>query len=244
MATQPKPAPGDLKAAPAPAGAKPEREPLLVDLGFQAREMLPLLVFAGLYALLLYTALFLPLNRSIAREPDLGIRVILQAQLGEIHLRLWPLLVVAGLLAAYLRIYRTLGVLRPVYRLHYALHGVAAGESPTLRVKKGEEFRFLEEDIAQLNQKMKLIATRNRDILLNVNAHMKTLADRLAADEIIARADLDPRHLDDGVLRLVDSAPQLVPLGCRRRSDRGQRREPFRLYPGHFSLHRSRAQVP
>jgi len=84
-----------------------------------------------------------------------------------------------------------LRVLRPVYRLHYALTASVAGESQPLRIRKGEEFRFLEEDVAQLNQKMKLIATRNRDILLNVNAHIKTLADRLAADEIIARADLE-----------------------------------------------------
>jgi len=208
MATQPKSAPGDLKDAPPPAGAKPERGPVLVDLRFQAREMLPLLFFAGLYALLLYAVLFFPLNRSIAREPDLGIRIILQAQLGEIQLRFWPLLAVAGLLAAYLRIYRTLGVLRPVYRLHYALQAIAAGESPALRVKKGEEFRFLEEDIAQLSQKMKLIATRNRDILLNVNAHIKTLADRLAADEIIARADLE--EVVAAVRAQLDKAPELA----------------------------------
>jgi hypothetical protein len=118
------------------------------------------------------------------------------------------LLVVAGLLAAYLRIYRTLAVLRPLYRLHYALRAVAAGEFPSVRVKKGEEFRFLEEDVAQLNQKMKLIATRNRDILLNVNAHMKTLSDRLAADEIIARADLE--EVVAAVRAQLDKAPELA----------------------------------
>ncbi len=207
MATQPRSAPDDLKGAPAPAGAKPEREPLLVDLRFQAREILPLLFFAGLYALLLYAVLFFPLSRTIASEPDLGIRVILQAHLAEIHLRLWPLLVVAGLLAAYVRIYRSLRVLRPVYRLHYALNAILAGESQPLRIRKGEEFRFLEEDVAQLNQKMKLIATRNRDILLNVNAHIKTLADRLAADEIIPRADLE--EVVAAVRAQLDKAPEL-----------------------------------
>jgi hypothetical protein len=208
MATQAKPTAASAKdkGARVPAGPKREREPLLLDAGFQTRDMLPLLLFAGLYALLLYALLFFPLSRTIAREPDMGIRVILQAHLWEIHLRLWPLLLVAGLLAAYIRFYRTLRVARPVYRLHYLLHSIAAGDYQPLRIGPKEEFRFLEDDVAQLNQKMKLVATRNRDILLNVNAHIKRLADRLAADEIIARADLE--DVIAAVRAQLDKAPE------------------------------------
>jgi hypothetical protein len=170
---------------------KRERETLLVDLGFQLRELLPMAIFVGIYAVLLFAFLFLPLSRRIAAEPDMGVGIILQGHLGQIHLHLWALLLVAGFAAAYFRIYRSLRVLRPVYRLHYALRDVAAGEQPTLPIRSGEEFGFLAEDVAQLNQKMRLLSTRNRDTLLSVNAHIKRMNERLNTGEIIPRADIE-----------------------------------------------------
>jgi hypothetical protein len=162
---------------------KRERETLLVDLGFQLRELLPMAIFVGIYAVLLFAFL--------AAEPDMGVGIILQGHLGQIHLHLWALLLVAGFAAAYFRIYRSLRVLRPVYRLHYALRDVAAGEQPTLPIRSGEEFGFLAEDVAQLNQKMRLLSTRNRDTLLSVNAHIKRMNERLNTGEIIPRADIE-----------------------------------------------------
>ena len=179
----------------APSQAAPEtkreREPLLVDLGFQLRELLPMALFVAIYAVLLFAFLFLPLSRRIAAEPDMGVGIILQGHLSQIHLYLWALLLVAALAAAYFRIYRSLRVLRPVYRLHYALRDVAAGEQPALRIQAGEEFSFLAEDVAQLNQKMKLLSARNRDTLLNVNAYIKRMNERLESGEIIPRADIE-----------------------------------------------------
>lgn len=178
----------------APAtGAKTgkERPPLWLDPGFQLRAFLPLLVFAVVYAVLLYVLLFLPLDRNVADEVDLGVRAILRGQIGEIHLRVWPLLGVAGLLAAYVSFYQALHTVRPVYRLHETLKELAAGEYRSLRLEPGEAFRFFEDDVGQLSQKMKLIAARNRDILFSVNAHVTKLASRLAADEVIPRADLE-----------------------------------------------------
>lgn len=170
---------------------KREREPLLVDVGFQLRELVPLILFAVFYAVLLLVVLFLPLNDKIGSEPDMGVRIILQEHVNEIHLRLWPLLLVAFFFAGYFRIYRSLRVIRPVYRLHHTLNDIAAGEHPAFRITGREEFRFLEEDVAQLNQKMKLLSSRNRDILLNVNAHVKKMSDRVAGGEIVPRADLE-----------------------------------------------------
>jgi hypothetical protein len=173
--------------------AKPEKErlPLWYDTGFQLRAFLPVLVFAGAFLVLVYLLIFPPLEGSVAAETDLGIRAILSAQLDELRWRLSPLLGVALLLAAYLSFYQALHVVRPIYRLHEVLRALAAGEHPSLRMEKGEAFRFFEDDVSQLNTKMKLIASRNRDILFGVNAHVTRLASRLAADEVIPRADLE-----------------------------------------------------
>lgn len=176
----------------APA-AKPQKQrpPLWLDSDFQLRAFLPILLFAGAFLLLVFLLIFPALERSIATESDLGVRAILSAQLDELRWRLWPLLGVAALLAAYLAFYQALRVVRPLHRLHDVLKSIASGEHQSLRIEKGESFRFFEDDVSQLNTKMKLIASRNRDILFGVNAHVTRLASRLAADEVIPRADLE-----------------------------------------------------
>lgn len=196
-----------MVAKPSPEKAKREREPLLIDMGFQMREIVPLLLFAGVYAVLLGMVLFLPLQEKIAAEPDMGVRLILQEHVEEIHLRLWPLLLVSGFAAGYFRIYRSLRVLKPVYRLHHTLGEIAAGEHPAFRVLPREEFRFLEDDIAQLNQKMKLLSSRNRDILLNIHTHLRKMNDRIASGEIVPRADLE--EFLAGIRAQLEKAPEI-----------------------------------
>lgn len=196
-----------MVAKPAPEKGKREREPLLIDMGFQMREVVPLLLFAGVYAVLLGLVLFLPLQEKIAAEPDMGVRVILRAHVDEIHLRLWPLLLVSGFAAGYFRIYRSLRVLRPVYRLHHTLGEIAAGEHPALRVRPREEFRFLEDDIAQLNQKMKLLSSRNRDILLNIHTQVRKMDERVSSGEIVPRADLE--EFLAGIRAQLEKAPEI-----------------------------------
>lgn len=166
------------------------RKQLIVNWGFQLRTLLPLLVFVALYVVLLIAVLFIPLHRSVADEPDLGVRAILRAQLFHIHLTLWPLLMVSLLFATYYAWRRSLRVAGPLYRLHLTLRELVEGEYRSIRFREGDEFRVFEDDVAQLSQKMRLIATRNRDILLTVYSQVKRLADRLEADDIIPRADL------------------------------------------------------
>jgi len=197
----------------APATGKPERQPLLVDLGFQTRALLPLAIVLVLSAVLLFGLLFFPLSGQIAAEPDMSVRLILQGYLEDIHLRLWPLLLVAVLTAGYFNIYRTLRVLRPVYRLHYALGEMAAGQHPTFDIKAREEFRFLAEDVDQLSQKMKLLSTRNRDILLSVDSHIKRMRERVNNGEIIPRADIE--EFLDALKIQVDRSLEAAPPGRR-----------------------------
>lgn len=191
---------------------KKEQASVLVEPGILWRGQLPVLGFAGLYAVLLYAVFFFPLARSIAAEPDFGVQAILRAQVAEMHLRVWPLLVVALLAASALAFYRSLHIARPVYRVHYALREMVEGDYKPAPFARREEFRFLQDDLTQLNQKMKLIAGRNRDILLIVHAQMERLAARLEAGEVIPRADLEESV---GIIRAqLQKAPEIA-LGRR-----------------------------
>lgn len=200
-------------ANPVPGRRERVRRRLLVDYPFQLRALRPLLVFVLLYVLLLAAFLFVPLQRSVAAEPDIGVRAILQAQLFRLHLYLWPLLVTSALIAAYYSLHWSLRVVGPLYRLHRTLNELVEGEARPLQLRPKDEFRYFEEDVAALGQKMRLIATRNRDILLAVHAHVKRLHDRLAADEIIARADLD--EAVKAMLAQLEKAPE-ISLTTRR----------------------------
>lgn len=185
-----------------------EQASLVVEPGILWRGQLPVVAFAGLYAVLLYAVLFFPLAGSVAAEPDFGVQAILRAQVMEVHLRVWPLLVVALLAASSLAFYHSLRVARPVYRVHYALREIVEGDYKPAPFPRREEFRFLQDDLIQLSQKMKLIAARNRDILLIVNAQMEKLAARLEAGEVIPRADLEESV---GIIRAqLQKAPEVT----------------------------------
>lgn len=179
------------RAAAVPGRRNYARRSRIVNPGYQLRAQLPLLVFAALYAGLLVGVLFFPLQRSVAAEPDLGVRAILAAQVSHIHFHLWPLLGVALLLAGYLGWRQSFRVAGPLYRLHRTMSEIAEGDYKTVQFRDGDEFRVFEEDIAQLSAKMKLVASRNRDALMYVHDRVKKLADRVAADEVIPRVELE-----------------------------------------------------
>jgi len=196
-----------MATTPAPGARKPVRRRLIVDGSFQLRALLPLVVFVVVYAALIAGLAFVPLHRKVNAEPDPGVRAILRAQLDNLHWNFWPLLGTAGLLAAYVGLHWSLRVAGPLYRLHRSLSEMAEGEAKPVRFRRGDECKIFEEDVAQLDRKMKLIATRNRDILLGVHGQVKRLADRVAAGEIIARADLE--DWVKSALAQLEKAPEI-----------------------------------
>ncbi len=193
-------------ANPVSGARKMVRRRLIADAPFQLRALLPLILFFVIY-LALMGLTFYRLHGAAATEPDPGVRAILRAQLDNLHLHFWPVLGVAGLLALYTNLHWSLGVAGPLYRLHRTLTELAEGEVKPLRFRRRDEFKIFEEDAAQLSRKMQLIATRNRDILFAVHGHVRKLAERLAADEIIARADLD--ETVRAMLAQLEKAPEI-----------------------------------
>ena len=194
-------------------GTKPARErpPLWVDPRIQLQAFLPLLLLTGLGAALVWFVVYTPLREEAGQEGDLGIRTILQAHLDAIFLN-WhtgAVLAAALILAGYVCFYQTLHLLRPVYQLQLTLKSMALGDYQPLRLARRDQFRFLESDTDQLNHKMKLIAGRNRDIIFSVHAHLMKLASRLAAGEVIPRADLE--EFVDTVRTQLEKAPEIGP---------------------------------
>ncbi|MGH9862273.1 MAG: hypothetical protein ACRD35_02500 [Candidatus Acidiferrales bacterium] len=192
-------------------GTRPakERPPLWLDPLIQLRAFLPLIFLTGLCAVLLFFLVYTPLRQDAAREADLGVRAILEAQLDAVFLN-WQtgaVLMAALLLAGYVCFYQTLHLIRPVYQVQLTLKSMAQGDYQPLRLAPRDQFRFLESDADQLNQKMKLIAGRNRDIIFSVHAHLMKLASRLAADEVIPRADLE--EFVDTVRTQLEKAPEI-----------------------------------
>ncbi|MBI4467685.1 MAG: hypothetical protein HY656_09725 [Acidobacteria bacterium] len=195
------------RAEAVPGQPRYARRTLVVNWGFQLRALIPLLVLVGIFMVLALGVVFFPVHRAAANEPDWGIRAILRAQLASIHVQLWPLLGVATLFSIYLSWRRSLRVAGPLYRLHRTLNDMIEGDYKVIQFREGDEFRVFEDDIAQLGQKMKLISTRNRDILVVVHNQVKRLSDRLAGGDVIARADLE--EAVQAMRTQLEKAPEL-----------------------------------
>ena len=190
------------------AGGKESRR-LLIEPGFQLRAQISVLVCILLFALFVGTVLFVPQHHSVSQEPDVGVRALLRQQLYDIHLRLWPLLLVAGLFAVYIGLRWSRRVAEPLHRLHLHLKEMAEGEFRPLHFRPGVEFRIFEEDANLLSRKMQMLATRNRDALLAVYGYVNKLRERLAAGDVIPRADLE--ETATAILSQLEKIPDILP---------------------------------
>jgi hypothetical protein len=185
-----------------------EKRRLVIEPGFQFRAQIPAVLSLAILALLTATAVFLPLHHRVTQEPDVGVRALLRQQLFDIHLRLWPLFLVAGLIGVYYGLYWSRRVAEPLHRLHLHLQGMAEGDLKPLDLRSSHEYRIFEEDVGVLNRKMHMLATRNRDVLLAVHGYVSKLRERLTAGDVIPRADLDENVT--AILNQLEKTPDLA----------------------------------
>ena len=185
-----------------------ERRRLVIEPGFQFRAQLPAVLSLVILALLTATAVFLPLHHRVVQEPDVGVRALLRQQLFDIHLRLWPLFLVAGLIGVYYGLYWSRRVAEPLRRLHLHLQGMAEGDLKPLELRPSDEYRIFEEDVGVLNRKMQMLASRNRDVLLAVHGYVSKLRERLTTGDVIPRADLEESVT--AILSQLEKTPDLA----------------------------------
>lgn len=160
-----------------------------VNPGYQLRSLAPLGVLVVLYAVLLGGFGFFPLQQAAQAEPDLASRALLVEQLFSLHLRVWPLLGVAGLAAGALALRQSHRTAGPIYRLNRILAEMAQGESGHVRFREHDEFRDLAGPLSQVDKNLRLQVTRQRDVLLNLEGRLKGLRAR-AATQYLTRDEL------------------------------------------------------
>lgn len=161
------------------------RRRIIVNPAYQLRSLLPVAVFMTIYAVLLVGLAFYPLHRAVNAEPDPGIQALLAEQLLSLHVRMWPLLGMAALVAGTFALVRSHRVAGPLYRLNKTLNELVQGEvKKDVRFREGDEFREFESLTNQLAKKMQLLSTRHRDVLLTMQGRVKNLSVRLAKEDV------------------------------------------------------------
>lgn len=184
------------------------RRRIIVNAGFQFRTLVPIAVYTVLFALLAGGLVFFPLHREVNAEPDPDIQVLLQEQLLGLHVRLWPMLLLAAFLAGVYALLRSHRVAGPLYRLNQTLLRMNEGDYRSLRFRQGDEFRELEPIVTQVGKKMQLLSTRNRDTLLSVESRVKQLTLRLNHEELPKEEVLNTL---EAILAQIDKARERAP---------------------------------
>lgn len=184
------------------------RRRIIVNAGFQFRTLVPIVVYTVLFALLAGGLVFFPLHREVNAEPDPDIQVLLQEQLLGLHVRLWPMLLLAAFLAGVYALLRSHRVAGPLYRLNQTLLRMNEGDYRSLRFRQGDEFRELEPIVTQVGKKMQLLSTRNRDTLLSVESRVKQLTLRLNHEELPKEEVLNTL---EAILAQIDKARERAP---------------------------------
>mgnify|MGYP006266963047 CR=1 FL=1 len=89
--------PDPVQPQPAPRAAP---RPLLGDPASEERWLVPIAVFTFVLMLTVLGFVFLPLHRAVRLEPDPTIKAVLADQVYLLHIRLWPLVALAAMVAA------------------------------------------------------------------------------------------------------------------------------------------------
>lgn len=184
------------------------RRRIIVNAGYQFRTLVPIVVYTVLFAVLTGGLVFFPLHREVNAEPDPDIQVLLQEQLLGLHVRLWPMLLLAAFLAGVYALLRSHRVAGPLYRLNQTLLRMNEGDYRSLRFRQGDEFRELEPIVTQVGKKMQLLSTRNRDTLLSVESRVKQLTLRLNHEELPKEEVLNTL---EAILVQIDKARERAP---------------------------------
>ena len=189
--TNTSPAPKSRVAAKVRAYVKRQ---IIVDIGFQLRQLEALAVYCGLLAILLVPAVFYPLYRDAKSDPSRIIRAFLSARLISLHANFWPAFILATVLASLYAVLRSNRLAGPLYKLRVVLIQLAEGKSVALRFRKGDELREFEDVINKLAKRMESLSAGNVRQLSAIQKRVKWLKARvdtqgLEANEISKELD-------------------------------------------------------
>ena len=81
------------------AGRARVQRRIIVDPEFQWRMVMPIVLFVIIFVVLAGGFVFFPLYRDAAYDPNPIVRALLDEQILSLHIRLWPMLIIAALLS-------------------------------------------------------------------------------------------------------------------------------------------------
>ena len=170
------------------------RKQWIINPRYQYRSVLPAVMAAAVYAVLVGAFVFYPMQRNLQSEPDPGIQALLSEQLLQLNYRMWPLLLLAALAGSVYALQYSHRVAGPLYRLNMVLKDLAEGKDiKKVHFRDGDEFREFETLVTTLGEKMQSIRTHDRDIVdlvIDVVKRQTQLKERVEKEEQVPKDDL------------------------------------------------------
>jgi hypothetical protein len=185
-----------------------KRKQILVLPGVQLSILVPLGVFAVLFAGLLFAFVQMPLSAIAEREPDPVLRQLAADQTAMMHTRLWAMMGLAILIAAVVAVFHSHRIAGPLVRLEQTLRLLGRGHAGDFRVRSGDLVGIFEGAVRALVDGMQATIRRNRDTLLSIQSQVRGLHLRLGQGEVPQK---EIRDVTYAILSQFERIPELAP---------------------------------
>lgn len=162
----------------------PKKRQIIVNTGFQLRQLVPLAVYCSLLVIFLVPAIFYPLYRDASMDPSPIIRGFLSARIVSLHTQFWPAFILATVLAGLYALNASNHLAGPLYKLRVVMIQLAEGKSIVLRFRKGDELREFEDIMNRLGKRMESLSAGNVRQLSMIQKRLKWLKARLEMQEM------------------------------------------------------------
>jgi hypothetical protein len=180
---------------------------IVIDSSFQFRMLLPIAVFLALFVVLTGVFGFLPLYLHAANDPNPSVRALLSEQLLNFNIRLWPMVIIAALVAGIFTLMRSNKVAGPLFKLKKGLLQMMVGEYEKIRLRKDDEFREFEDVANRLALTIDSVTASAQRKTSTVEKRLKFLKSRLEVRDLPKNEVME--ELDD----LIEQVGQVQVVG-------------------------------
>ena len=183
------------------------RRRIIIDSAFQFRMLIPMVVFLVVFIVLTGLFAFLPLYSYAVNDPNPSVRALLEEQLLNFNVRLWPMVIIATLVACIYTLMRSNKVAGPIFKLKRGLMQMMVGEYEKIRFRKGDEFREFEDVANRLALTIDSITTSAQRKTSTVEKRLKFLKSRLEV------RDLPKSEVMEELDNLIEQVGQVQVVG-------------------------------
>lgn len=185
------------------------RRRIVVDSSFQFRMLAPIVVFLVMFVVLAGVFAILPLYLHATNDPSPSVRALLMEQLLNFNIRLWPMVIIAALVAGMYTLMRSNRVAGPLFKLKKGLMQMMVGEYQKIRFRKGDEFREFEDVANRLALTIDSITASAQRKTSTVEKRLKFLKSRLEV------RDLPKSEILGELDELIEQVGQVQVAGTR-----------------------------